>query len=69
MLEGLKLTWSSGFRHVEVESANALLVNIMKNGLDENNNVTEVKLIYTWASKNWQVKFSLISRDSNRVAD
>lgn len=31
------------------------------------NNVAEVKLIHT--SKNWQVRISLISRDSNRVAD
>ncbi|MBA0779642.1 hypothetical protein Gotri_003871 [Gossypium trilobum] len=32
MLEGLKLAWAHGFHLVEVESDNALLVDILQNG-------------------------------------
>ncbi|KAH1091656.1 hypothetical protein J1N35_018913 [Gossypium stocksii] len=34
MIEGLKLAWARGFQQVEVESDNALLVDILQNGLE-----------------------------------
>ncbi|MFQ6631245.1 hypothetical protein Gotur_008821 [Gossypium turneri] len=68
MIEGLKLAWAHGFQQV-VESDNALLVDILQNGLAENNSVAEVRMIHTWVSKNWQVRIRLISRDCNRVVD
>ncbi|MBA0857067.1 hypothetical protein Goshw_007018 [Gossypium schwendimanii] len=68
MIEGLKLAWAHGFQQV-VESDNAILVDILQNGLVENNSVAEVRMIHTWVSKNWQVRIRLISRDCNRVVD
>ncbi|MBA0770754.1 hypothetical protein Gotri_019352 [Gossypium trilobum] len=69
MLEGLKIAWVRGFRQVEVESDNALLVDILRNGLAGTNSVVEVRMIHTWVSKNLQVRYKLISIDSNRLAD
>ncbi|MBA0654228.1 hypothetical protein Goklo_021286 [Gossypium klotzschianum] len=69
MLEGLKIAWVRSFRQVEVESDNALLVDILRNGLTGTNSVVEVRMIHTWVSKNLQVRYKLISRDSNRLAD
>ncbi|MBA0618856.1 hypothetical protein Godav_028139, partial [Gossypium davidsonii] len=69
MLEGLKIAWVRSFRQVEVGSDNALLVDILRNGLTGTNSVVEVRMIHTWVSKNLQVRYKLISRDSNRLAD
>ncbi|MBA0687275.1 hypothetical protein Goari_014824, partial [Gossypium aridum] len=69
MLEGLKIAWVCVFRQVEVESDNALLVDILRNGLAGTNSVVKVRMIHTWVSKNLQVRYKLISRDSNRLVD
>ncbi|MBA0816957.1 hypothetical protein Gohar_001563, partial [Gossypium harknessii] len=47
MLEGLKIAWARDFHQVEVESDNALLVDILRNGLAGTNNVAEVRMIHT----------------------
>ncbi|MBA0654229.1 hypothetical protein Goklo_021286, partial [Gossypium klotzschianum] len=47
MLEGLKIAWVRSFRQVEVESDNALLVDILRNGLTGTNSVVEVRMIHT----------------------
>ncbi|KAH1064364.1 hypothetical protein J1N35_029351 [Gossypium stocksii] len=39
MLEGLKLAWAQGFRQVELESDNALLIDVIQNG--DNNKVVD----------------------------
>lgn len=54
---------------MKVESDNALLVDILKNGLTGNNNIAELRLIHTWVSKNLQVRISLISKNNNKVAN
>ncbi|MBA0716316.1 hypothetical protein Golax_015156, partial [Gossypium laxum] len=69
MLEGLKIAWVCGFRRVEVESDNVLLVDILRNGLTGTKSVVKVRMIHTWVSKNLQVRYKLISRDSNRLDD
>ncbi|MBA0561380.1 hypothetical protein Golob_018216, partial [Gossypium lobatum] len=69
MLEGLKIAWVCGFRRVEVESDNVLLVDILRNGLTGTKSVVEVRMIHTWVSKKLQVRYKLISRDSNRLDD
>ncbi|MBA0742223.1 hypothetical protein Gogos_015302, partial [Gossypium gossypioides] len=46
ILEGLKLSWKRGFRQVEVESDNALLIDTIRNDFAENNNTVEIRLIH-----------------------
>ncbi|MFQ6628047.1 hypothetical protein Gotur_008073 [Gossypium turneri] len=46
MLEGLKLAWAQGFRQVELESDNALLIDVTQNGLATGNNYSEIRLIH-----------------------
>ncbi|KAK5810994.1 hypothetical protein PVK06_026311 [Gossypium arboreum] len=41
ILEGLKLAWMRGFRQVEVESDNALLINTIRNNFATNSNTIE----------------------------
>ncbi|KAH1033295.1 hypothetical protein J1N35_045469 [Gossypium stocksii] len=47
MLEGLKIAWACGFHQVEVESDNALLVDIPRNRLVGTNSIAEVRMIHT----------------------
>ncbi|KAK5813023.1 hypothetical protein PVK06_028469 [Gossypium arboreum] len=54
MLEGLKLAYERGFRQVEVETDNALLLEILHFGFSCVNNIAEVRLLYTWIAKDWQ---------------
>ncbi|MBA0842316.1 hypothetical protein Goarm_002147, partial [Gossypium armourianum] len=41
ILEGLKLAWMRGFRQVEVESDNALLIDTIRNDFAKNSNIEE----------------------------
>ncbi|MBA0607968.1 hypothetical protein Godav_020224 [Gossypium davidsonii] len=41
MLEGLKLAWERGFRKVEVETDNALLLEILRSGFACVNNIAK----------------------------
>ncbi|MFQ6620209.1 hypothetical protein Gotur_001056 [Gossypium turneri] len=67
MLEGLNLAWDQGFRQVELESDNALLIEAIQNGLAAASNVDEVKMIHNYYSKTWQLvvieKSPLYARD------
>ncbi|MBA0572160.1 hypothetical protein Golob_002518, partial [Gossypium lobatum] len=56
ILEGLKLAWMRGFRQVEMESDNALLIDTIRNDFVENSNIVEVRLIHEWCNRDWQVK-------------
>ncbi|MBA0741841.1 hypothetical protein Gogos_014962 [Gossypium gossypioides] len=57
LLEGLKFAWAKGYRRVEIESDNSILVTIIQNGQATNKNYSEVKLIQDWCFKSWEVKF------------
>ncbi|MBA0565599.1 hypothetical protein Golob_010465, partial [Gossypium lobatum] len=41
LLEGLKFVWAKGYRKVEIESDNSLLITVIQNGLATNNNYSE----------------------------
>ncbi|MBA0708698.1 hypothetical protein Golax_023794 [Gossypium laxum] len=56
ILEGLKLAWMRGFRQVEVESNNALLIDTIRNNFAANSNTIEVRLIHEWYNRDLQVK-------------
>ncbi|MBA0760951.1 hypothetical protein Gotri_023663 [Gossypium trilobum] len=58
-----------GIWHVEVETDNALLLEILRSGFACVNNIAEVRLLHTWIAKDWQVKLRLLLRDGNKVAD
>ncbi|MFQ6625623.1 hypothetical protein Gotur_005710 [Gossypium turneri] len=46
ILKGLKLAWMRGFRQVEVENNNALLIDTIRNNFAANSNTVEVRLIH-----------------------
>ncbi|KAK5795439.1 hypothetical protein PVK06_036705 [Gossypium arboreum] len=69
VLEGLKLAWNRDFRQVELECDIVLLVDVLRNGLAAISSIAEIRLIHEWCSKDCQIKFRHISRDSNKVAD
>ncbi|MBA0763745.1 hypothetical protein Gotri_013166, partial [Gossypium trilobum] len=51
MLEGLKLACEREFPQVEVETDNALLLEILHFGFSCVNNIAEVRLLHTWIAK------------------
>ncbi|KAH1123143.1 hypothetical protein J1N35_006303 [Gossypium stocksii] len=72
MLEGLKLAWEWGFRQVELETDNALLLEILRSSftcVNNVNNIAKVRLLHTWIAKDWQMKLRLLSRNGNKVVD
>ncbi|MBA0785030.1 hypothetical protein Gotri_000183, partial [Gossypium trilobum] len=42
VVEGLKLVWSRGFKQVEVDCDNAMLIDTIQNGFALINNIEEV---------------------------
>ncbi|MBA0686389.1 hypothetical protein Goari_013995, partial [Gossypium aridum] len=46
ILEGLKLAWNRGFKQVELESDNAMLIETIWNGLTPVSSVDEIRKIH-----------------------
>ncbi|KAH1039050.1 hypothetical protein J1N35_040793, partial [Gossypium stocksii] len=69
IFEGLKLAWMRGFRQVDVERDNALLIDTIRNNFVANSIIVEVRLIHEWCNKDWQVKLRHVRRESNKVVD
>lgn len=46
MLEGLLLAWDKDFRKAEIESDNALLINLLHSGGGNSSNLVEVCLVH-----------------------
>ncbi|MBA0854234.1 hypothetical protein Goshw_027885, partial [Gossypium schwendimanii] len=67
LLEGLKFVWAQGYRQVEIESDNVLLIVVIQNGLAVSSKYSEVRQVYEWCFKVWDVTFHQILKDSNRV--
>lgn len=63
------MAWVRGFRNIELESDNAMLIETIRNGLATISNIAEVRQIHDWCSKHWEVKFKHIQRNANKVAD
>ncbi|KAH1063601.1 hypothetical protein J1N35_028588 [Gossypium stocksii] len=64
-LERLKL----GFRCIEMESDNTILIETIRNRLATISSVAEVRQIHDCYSKNWEVKFRHIQQNANKVVD
>lgn len=69
ILEGLKLVWQNGFKQVEVNGDNALLMDIIRNGFAAISNILKVRQMHEWCAEEWKLKFRYILRESNTVAD
>ncbi|KAH1122084.1 hypothetical protein J1N35_005244 [Gossypium stocksii] len=69
VLEGLKLAWDRGFKQVELECDNAMLIEFIWNGWASVSNVGEIRCIHEWCLKLWKVKSKHIQRDANKVAN
>ncbi|KAK5795152.1 hypothetical protein PVK06_036410 [Gossypium arboreum] len=69
MLEGLRLTWRKGYRQVELESDNALLVELTLPGKLIDSPLMEIRAIRTLLQRNWKVRICHISRDRSTVVD
>ncbi|MBA0743942.1 hypothetical protein Gogos_006591 [Gossypium gossypioides] len=69
LFKGFKFTWAQGFCQVEIESNNALLIAVIQNRLAANSKYSEIRQIYEWCFKHWDVKFCQIMTDSNRMAN
>lgn len=57
VLEGMKLAWDRGFKKIEVEYDNALLIELIQNGWTSMSNVDEIRGIHGWCLKSWAVRF------------
>ncbi|MFQ6623956.1 hypothetical protein Gotur_003591 [Gossypium turneri] len=66
---GIRLAWEKGYRRVEVESDNALLINAICSGYAARNSLSEVGEIQRLSTSKWGVIFRHISRQQNLVAD
>lgn len=58
-----------GYKQVDVNYDNALLIDTICNRFASISNVSEVRLIQEWCHKDWKLKFRHILRDSNKVAN
>ncbi|MBA0695580.1 hypothetical protein Goari_002198 [Gossypium aridum] len=62
-------SFKMSFRQVELESDNALLIEILQTGLASVSHVVEIQLIHNSYLKDWRVKYKSIQRTNNKVAD
>ncbi|MBA0682342.1 hypothetical protein Goari_024069, partial [Gossypium aridum] len=69
IFKGLNLAWDKGFRQLELECDNALLVETILVGGAADSNLTELRLIYRLLNRNWKVHIRHIPRTHNKVAD
>ncbi|MBA0847816.1 hypothetical protein Goshw_023937 [Gossypium schwendimanii] len=69
IVEGMKLAWLKGYKQVEINCDNVMLIDTICNGFASISNIAEVQLIHEWCNKNWKVKFRHVLRGSNKVVD
>ncbi|MBA0549970.1 hypothetical protein Golob_020958, partial [Gossypium lobatum] len=69
ILEGLKLAWELGFRQLEVESDNALVVEMLLSRGAANSNMSELCLVDQLMCRNWKIRFRYIPQYHNIVVD
>lgn len=53
----LKLAWDRGFRQIELECDDVMLIEFIWNGWVSVSNVNEIRSIHWWCLKYWEVKF------------
>lgn len=60
LYEGLHVAWQKGFRQVEIESDNALLIKVTNNGNAVDNNLSKIRLIHSMMLKDWYLRFRYV---------
>ncbi|MBA0618717.1 hypothetical protein Godav_028018, partial [Gossypium davidsonii] len=69
MLEGLRLLWDKGYREVELECDNALLVEIILAEEALDCHFMELQAIHKLIQMNWRIRIRHIPRAHNIVED
>lgn len=69
MLERLFLARNKGYKRVEVESDNALLVELLHSRGGVSSNLGEVRLIHQLLQRNWEIYLRHVTRNVNKTAD
>ncbi|MBA0870082.1 hypothetical protein Goshw_007628 [Gossypium schwendimanii] len=69
IVEGMKLAWLKGYKQVEINCDNVMLIDTIYNEFASISNIAEVRLIHEWCNKDWKVKFRHVLRVSNKVAN
>ncbi|KAH1115691.1 hypothetical protein J1N35_009069 [Gossypium stocksii] len=69
ILEGLRIAWEKGYRQLEIECDNALLVESVLTRNAANSNLVELRLINVYLKRNWKTRIHHILRSQNMVAD
>ncbi|MBA0818742.1 hypothetical protein Gohar_019516, partial [Gossypium harknessii] len=69
VLEDLRLAWERGFRQVELECDNALLVETLLVGGATNSRMVELELIYGLLYRRWKVRIRYVPSAQNEVVD
>ncbi|MBA0792585.1 hypothetical protein Gohar_017073, partial [Gossypium harknessii] len=65
MLEGLFLAWDKGFRKVEVECDNALLVELLFSSGGASSSLVELRLLHQALRRKWEIRIQHIPRTLN----
>ncbi|KAG8479054.1 hypothetical protein CXB51_029680 [Gossypium anomalum] len=69
ILEDLRIAWEKGYRQLEIECDNALLVESVLKGSAASSNLVELHLINVYLKRNWKTRIRHISRSQNMAAD
>ncbi|KAL4393368.1 hypothetical protein AHAS_Ahas02G0045000 [Arachis hypogaea] len=68
--DGLNLAWTMGMRKIIIYSDAAAVIALINNRRELHNHPNPlVRLIAKWKKRNWEIYFSHILREGNRVAD
>lgn len=68
ILEGLHIAWKKGFRQLEIECDNPLLVESFLAGNAAFNNIAKLRLIYYYFARDWKTIIFHIPKTRNRDA-
>ncbi|XP_052477142.1 uncharacterized protein LOC105797561 [Gossypium raimondii] len=69
MLEVFQLAWDKGYQQVELESDNALLVELMLAGNSTASHIAELRAFHKILHRNWKVHIRHIPKAPNEVVD
>ncbi|MBA0762166.1 hypothetical protein Gotri_024708, partial [Gossypium trilobum] len=69
ILEGLRIAWEKGYRQLEIECDNTLLVESVLMGSAASSNLVELRLINVYLKRNLNTRICHIPRSQNMPAN
>lgn len=69
MFEGLRIARDKSYWKIEIESDNALLVELLLPGGGATSNIVELCLLHQLIHRLWQIRLKHIKRDQKGMAD